>query len=67
MEKLSEINLMAIIEGQDYEKSLQKIVSILFFISTIIFIISCSRNLNETLTTMWFSIYNILLNFTLLH
>ena len=28
MEELSDINFLAVIEGQDYEKSLQKIVSV---------------------------------------
>ena len=31
MEDLQDINFLAVIEGQDYEESLPKIVSILFF------------------------------------
>ena len=30
MEELGDINFLAIIEGQDYEKSLQKIVSLIY-------------------------------------
>ena len=32
MEDLKDINFLAVVEGQDYEESLRKIVSILFFL-----------------------------------
>lgn len=32
MEDLQDINFLAVVEGQDYEESLRKIVSILFFL-----------------------------------
>ena len=34
MEELQDINFLATIEGQDYEESLRKIVSIAFFLNT---------------------------------